>query len=121
MKLLFLPAVRLLDRLSYPLKFGLIILVCAAASLVMLTQIFTSLRDQIDVTERQISGLTLFDAGFAVVLNTQQHRGLSAGVLGGSTELAPKREQKAADLRATIAALDAAIAADVSWAKLQQG
>jgi methyl-accepting chemotaxis protein len=121
MKLLFLPAVRLLDRLSYPLKFGLIILVCAAASLVMLTQIFTSLRDQIDVTERQISGLTLFDAGFAVVLNTQQHRGLSAGVLGGSTELAPKREQKAADLRATIAALDAAIAADATWAKLQQG
>ena len=31
MKLLFLPAIRLLDRLSYPLKFGLIILVCAAA------------------------------------------------------------------------------------------
>jgi methyl-accepting chemotaxis protein len=121
MKLLFQPAVRLLDRLSYPLKFGLIILVCAVASLIMLTQIFTTLRDEIDVTERQISGLSLFDAGFAVLLNTQQHRGLSAGVLGGSNELAAKREQKAAELRATISTLDSTLAADPSWAALQQG
>ena len=112
MKILFQPAVRLLDRLSYPLKFGLIILVCAVASVILLAQIFTSLRDEIRVTEREIAGLHLFDAGFGVILKTQQHRGLSAGVLGGSSELAPKREAKAAELRAAIGALDAAIDAD---------
>ena len=66
MKILFQPAVRLLDRLSYPLKFGLIILVCAVASVILLAQIFTSLRDEIRVTEREIAGLHLFDAGFGV-------------------------------------------------------
>ena len=121
MKILFQPAVRLLDRLSYPLKFGLIILVCAVASVILLVQIFTSLRDEIRVTEREIAGLHLFDAGFGVILKTQQHRGLSAGVLGGSSELAPKREAKAAELRAAIGALDAAIDGDAGWSGLRAG
>lgn len=121
MKLIFQPAVRLLDRLNYPLKFGLIILVCMLASVILLMQIYTSLRDEIHVTEREIAGLKLFDAGFAVILNTQQHRGLSAGVLGGSRELAPQREQKAADLRAAIAALDGVIASEAGWSALQGG
>jgi len=121
MKLLFLPAIRLLDRLSYPFKFGLIILVCAAASLVLLSQIFTSLREEIRVTQQEIAGLELFDAGFAVILKTQQHRGLSAGVLGGSSDLVPRREQKAVELKAAMNALDAAIAADPAWAVLKPG
>ena len=121
MKILFQPAVRLLDRLSYPLKFGLIILVCAVASVILLAQIFTSLRDEIRVTEREIAGLHVFDAGFGVILKTQQHRGLSAGVLGGSSELATKREAKAAELRAAIGALDAAIDADAGWSGLRAG
>ena len=121
MKLLFLPAIRLLDRLSYPFKFGLIILVCAVASLVLLSQIFASLRDEIRVTRQEIAGLELFDAGFAVILKTQQHRGLSAGVLGGSSDLMPRREQKAAELEAAMKSLDAAIAADPAWAALAPG
>ena len=121
MKLLFLPAIRLLDRLSYPLKFGLIILVCAAASAILLTQIFTNLRSEIRVTQQEIAGLELFDAGFAVILKTQQHRGLSAGVLGGSADMVPKREQKAQELKAAMTALDAAIAREATWAPLQPG
>jgi methyl-accepting chemotaxis protein len=121
MKLLFLPAIRLLDRLSYPLKFGLIILVCAAASAILLSQIFSNLRSEMRVTQQEIAGLELFDAGFAVILKTQQHRGLSAGVLGGSADLAPKREQKAQELKAAMDTLDAAIAREASWAALQPG
>ena len=68
MKLLFVPAIRLLDRLSYPLKFGLIILVCAAASAILLTQIFVNLRGEIRLTQQEIAGIDLFDAGFAVIL-----------------------------------------------------
>ena len=121
MKLLFLPAIRLLDRLSYPLKFGLIILVCAAASAILLTQIFVNLRGEIRLTQQEIAGLELFDAGFAVILKTQQHRGLSAGVLGGSADMVPKREQKAQELKAAMTALDAAIAREATWAPLQLG
>ena len=60
----------------------------------------------------------LFDAGFAVILKTQQHRGLSAGVLGGSADLVPKREQKAQELKAAMTALDAAIASEATGAPL---
>ncbi len=121
MKLLFLPAIRLLDRLSYPLKFGLIILVCAAASAILLSQIFISLRSEMRLTQQEIAGLELFDASFAVILKTQQHRGLSAGVLGGSADLAPKRAQKALELKAAMAGLDAALAREPGWAALQPG
>ena len=119
MKLLFLPAIRLLDRLRYPFKFGLIILVCAIASVVLLSQILASLRDEIRVTRQELAGLTLFDAGFAVILKTQQHRGLSAGVLGGSADLVARREQKAVELGAAMSALDGALTADPAWAVLK--
>ncbi len=121
MKALFLPVVGLLDRLSYPLKFGLILLVWVASAAAMLAQIYVSLSSDIKATERELAGLALFDAGFGVVLLTQQHRGLSAGVLGGSTDLIPQREKKAAELGAAIARVDAALAAEPLWSSLQPG
>ena len=119
MKTLFLPAIRLLDRLNYPLKFALILLVCGLSAAALLAQIFVSLREDMTVAEREIAGLTLFDAGFGVVLLTQQHRGLNAGVLGGSKEMIPRREAKAAEIEGAIAKLDAAIAAEPMWQPLQ--
>lgn len=119
MKALFLPAIRLLDRLNYPLKFSLILLVCGLSAAALLAQIFVSLREDMTVAEREIAGLTLFDAGFGVVLLAQQHRGLNAGVLGGSTELIPRREAKAAEIEGAISKLDAAIAAEPIWQPLQ--
>ncbi|ENO84385.1 methyl-accepting chemotaxis protein [Thauera linaloolentis] len=119
MKTLFLPAVRLLDRLSYPLKFALILFVCSTAALALLTQIYVSLHENMQVAEREIAGLTLFDAGFGVVLLTQQHRGLSAGVLGGSAEMVPRREAKAMELQAAMTKLDHAIEADPLWQPLK--
>lgn len=119
MKTFFLPAIHLLDRLSYPLKFALILLVCALAASALLAQIFVSLREDMQVAEREIAGLTLFDAGFGVVLLTQQHRGLTAGVVGGSAELVPKRDAKAVELQAAMAKLDEAIAVDQAWQPLQ--
>ncbi|WP_341649578.1 hypothetical protein [Thauera humireducens] len=119
MKALFLPAIRLLDRLNYPLKFSLILLVCGLSAAALLAQIFVSLREDMTVAEREIAGLTLFDAGFGVVLLAQQHRGLNAGVLGGSTELIPRREAKAAEIEGAISKLDAAIAAEPMWQPLQ--
>ncbi|WP_341645162.1 methyl-accepting chemotaxis protein [Thauera sp. SDU_THAU2] len=119
MKTLFVPAIRLLDRMNYPFKFMLIMFVCFATALALLAQVYISLRQNMDVAEREIAGLTLFDAGFDVVLLTQQHRGLSAGVLGGSTEMVPQREAKAGELQAALSKLDAAIGADPLWRPLQ--
>ncbi|MDY0047857.1 MAG: nitrate- and nitrite sensing domain-containing protein, partial [Thauera propionica] len=119
MKTLFLPAVRLLDRLNYPLKFSLILLVCGLSAAALLAQIFVSLREDMTVAEREIAGLTLFDAGFAVVLLTQQHRGLNAGVLGGSTELIPKRDAVARELEGAVARLETSMATDSAWVPLQ--
>ena len=46
------------------------------------------------MTEREIAGLQLFDAGFGVILKTQQHRGLSAGVLGAAASWRPSARRR---------------------------
>ena len=121
MRFLLKPAVHVLDRLSYPLKFGLIALICALAASVLLAQMMANLRADMRLTEREIVGLELVDAGTGVLLMIQQHRGLSAGVLGGSAELASKLKERAGALGESIARLDALLDADAELASLRPG
>ncbi|QDF97645.1 chemotaxis protein [Azoarcus sp. DD4] len=121
MDLLFRPVIGLLDRLRYPYKFALIGFVSIAASIALLAQIYAGLRQDIVFTEREIAGVSLLDKGFAVLVLSQQHRGLSAGVLGGSDALRPKVAEKAAALNQAIATLDAELAQDEGWAPLRAG
>ncbi|MBN8442598.1 MAG: HAMP domain-containing protein [Thauera sp.] len=115
MRFLFKPAISLLDRLSYPLKFGLIVLVCAASATLLLSGLFLKLRHDVRLTEQEIAGLELVDAGVKVTLLVQQHRGLSAGILGGSAALAPDLKEKAAAAGAAAARIDALLAANADW------
>lgn len=115
MRFLFTPAIRLLDRLSYPLKFGLIVLVCAASAALLFSKLFLQLREDVRLTEQEIAGLELVDAGVKVMLLVQQHRGLSAGVLGGSAALAPNLKEKAVAVGAAAAQIDALLAGSSDW------
>ncbi|ANQ85432.1 methyl-accepting chemotaxis protein [Azoarcus olearius] len=118
MDVLFRPVIVLLDRLRYPYKFALIGFVSVAASVALLAQIYIGLSQDIEFTEREVAGLTLLDRGFAVLVTSQQHRGLSAGVLGGSDALRPKVAERAAALADAMAKLDAELAAP-QWAPLR--
>ncbi|THF65218.1 methyl-accepting chemotaxis protein [Pseudothauera rhizosphaerae] len=115
----FAPAILLLDRLRYPFKFLLVALVFVLASASLLYQVYSRLNDSIVATEREVAGLQLLDRSLNALLLAQQHRGLSAGVLGGSAALKAPREEKAAALREALAEVSRALAADIRWRPLQ--
>ena len=121
MNLIFRPVIGLLDRLHYPWKFALIGLVSVLASIALLAQIYAGLRSDMTATERELAGLALLDQGFAVLVLSQQHRGLSSGLLGGSEDLRPTVVAKGAALREAMATVDGALAADPEWAPLRGG
>ncbi|MDY0073313.1 MAG: methyl-accepting chemotaxis protein [Thauera sp.] len=118
MKTIFLPAIYFLDRLRYSLKFALVMVLTLAVAVALFIQVFVQFNHEIRTTEAEIAGLKLFDSGFVVVLLTQQHRGLSAGVLGGSQELVPVREAKGEELQRALGMLDEMLASESAWADL---
>lgn len=115
MDIIFRPIMALLDRFRYPWKFALIGLVCALGTAVLLSQVYTGLRENIRFTEREIAGLDVLDTAFSALVLSQQHRGLSAGVLGGGDALRPELAQKAVDLKAALESVDAELARAPEW------
>ncbi|PKO53234.1 MAG: chemotaxis protein, partial [Betaproteobacteria bacterium HGW-Betaproteobacteria-21] len=109
----------LLDRFRYPWKFAIIALVCALGTAVLLSQVYVGLRQNISFTEREVSGLGVLDKAFSVLVLSQQHRGLSAGLLGGSEALRPQVAQKALGLQEAMTAVDAELGRMPEWDALQ--
>lgn len=118
MDILFRPIMSLLDRFRYPWKFASICLVCLLGTLALLGQIYFSLTKDIDFTQREIAGLELLDNSFSVLVISQQHRGLSSGLLGGSEDLRPRVADRAKALADAIAKVDTELAGNADWAPL---
>ena len=119
MDILFRPVMGLLDRFRYPWKFAIIALVCALGTAVLLSQVYVGLRQNISFTEREVSGLGVLDKAFSVLVLSQQHRGLSAGLLCGSEALRPQVAQKALGLQEAMTAVDAELGRMPEWDALQ--
>ncbi|MBI5438834.1 MAG: PAS domain S-box protein [Nitrosomonadales bacterium] len=94
MRTLFLPAIALMNRLDYARKFMLLALVSMAAFSVVAYSLFASLNKEISVLRRELEGIRLIGQIPKIVQPIQQHRGLSAGVLGGVETMRGKRSAK---------------------------
>jgi hypothetical protein len=66
-------------------------------------------RSDIEVAQQELEGIKPSSSLLKIIQLTQQHRGLSALVLGGDTTSAAVREAKAQEVNKEIAALDALI------------
>ncbi|NMG63383.1 HAMP domain-containing protein [Azoarcus indigens] len=121
MSTFFMPAVLLLDKLRYPVKFLLVALAFGLAAATLLYQVYHQFNGSILVAERERAGLDLLDQTMSALLLAQQHRGLSAGVLGGSAELKPQQAEKAAALRSALGDVERSLAADGRWQPLLPG
>ncbi|MBR0566274.1 methyl-accepting chemotaxis protein [Azoarcus sp. L1K30] len=119
MDILFRPVMGLLDRFRYPWKFAIIATVCALGSVVLLWQVYVGLRDDITLSERELAGLVVLDKAYAVLVLSQQHRGLSAGLLGGSEDLRPAVAEKAGALDKALTVVDAELEGTPEWHALQ--
>lgn len=91
MKLLFSPAELLMNRLSYPIKFGVLgLLVFLAFASLMLT-LAGQLNRTIERAESELVATALARPLSSLIELTQQHRGVSAMLLGGNTDMADRR------------------------------
>ncbi|HQU88601.1 MAG TPA: methyl-accepting chemotaxis protein [Denitromonas sp.] len=109
MRVLFTPAVRLLNQLRYTTKFLLIGGTAALASMFLLFQLYTQIQMARDMTSQEQSGLVVLDASIKTLTKMQQHRGTTSGLLGGDTSLAPKIAALAEEVEQAVAEVDAAL------------
>lgn len=100
------PATTLMNRFTYPVKFAILGGLFLVVIGVLLYNLFLSLNQTILTAERELDGLALIAPISRMVQYLQQHRGLSAGHLGGNKELAAiraEREQETAGAMQRVA------------------
>ena len=93
-------------------KFLLLGLFVAIAVLLPYVQTMRTSQESIDFKLEEISGLVPVNAIVKVIQLTQEHRGLSASVLGGNSADASVRSAKEKEVDAALTILEAAINAD---------
>ncbi|MDC6684942.1 hypothetical protein N4Q63_28145, partial [Leclercia adecarboxylata] len=91
MKLVFAPAELLMNRLNYPSKFALIGLLVFLAFASLMWTIAGQLNRTIERAENELVATALARPLSKLVELTQQHRGVSAMLLGGNSAMADRR------------------------------
>ena len=103
MQVFFPPAVSLMNRLDITRKFVLLGLMSLVAIAVVVYSLFVSLDQDIDFSQRELKGLELVKAFPHTVQKLQEHRSLSAGLLGGNETM---RDSLASTEKEVAEALD---------------
>ncbi len=112
MKLLFSPAELLMNRLSYPVKFGVIgLLVFLAFASLMLT-IAGQLNRTIERAESELVASSLTRPLSRLIELTQQHRGVSSMLLGGNAAVVGRRDALQTSVATALAEMERALAED---------
>ncbi|MCB1937608.1 MAG: methyl-accepting chemotaxis protein [Rhodocyclaceae bacterium] len=126
MKAIFRPAVLLLNQLRYTTKFLLICVIALGASAVLMAQIYIQSNDALSFVEREQAGLAVLTPSMGVLTLMQQHRGMTAGMLGGDASLTPKVAAKAAALDTAVDTLSTALGStgagfglDATWSDVK--
>ena len=99
---LFLPAIALMNRMSYTRKFSLLWMLSMAAIAVVVYSLFVSLDRVIQPSEKQLDGLVLIEPISRAIQTIQLHRGVSAALLGGNETLQDMRAAREKKLRGRL-------------------
>lgn len=102
MNALFSPAVALLNRMRYPKKFALLGVIALLVIGSLLVQLAMTLREDIDFAEKEVDALGIAPRLLQVIQTSQQHRGLSSGLLNGNEEMRPLLQKKTGEVAAAI-------------------
>ncbi|MDH5613173.1 MAG: EAL domain-containing protein [Gammaproteobacteria bacterium] len=86
-----IPAIALLNRMSYTKKFTLLWLLSMIAIAVVVYHLFVSLDRIIQPSERELDGLALIEPIAKTIQTIQLHRGISAALLGGNEAMRNQR------------------------------
>ncbi len=120
MQTLFSPAVSLMNRLKYPVKFAFIAFFALLAVGVLLWSLTANLWSTIRLSSNELIAVELIRPLHKQVQLTQQHRGLSAGFLGGNQSMKEKLDAKQGEVVNAVKAVDAVEAAHSSLLQTSQ-
>ena len=115
-----------LNRLRLRQKFMLLGVFALAAVAIPFYSFILADQYAIEFAQEELSGVGPMNITLKTIQLVQQHRGLSAAVLGGNEAQAEPRRSKEAEVNQTIATMDKQLAEDgrstlqESWAKLKQ-
>lgn len=106
MRHIFSPAVQLMNRLNYPVKFLLIGFFVFTAISILLGSLAYNAFTTINLTRKEIAATELLRPLNKSIQLLQQHRGLSAGLLGGNQAMQETLNKKQGEVQETMAAVD---------------
>ena len=107
MKAIFSPAMFLMDRLKYPVKFMLIFAIILVPLVVLSSLLISSLNKDATFLENERAGLAYIKVARQPLEQIQQHRGMTAAYLNGATEFKDRIMAKRQDVDKQLAALTA--------------
>lgn len=113
MQALFSPAVALMNRLRFTHKFALMGVVITLAIVLLIGTLFRTLDANLEASRAELRGLAVVKPMQQLIQYVQQHRGLAGGVLAGNAAMQEKRVAKAAEVAATLRALEAVAAPEL--------
>ncbi len=109
MNTVFAPAVALLNKMRYPVKFGLVGAISFLIMLALLVQLAGSLKTSLTSTENELDAIGRVPKVMLLIQLTQQHRGLSSAVLSGNEAMGPALAKKTEELVGAMKQADDAL------------
>lgn len=107
MNALLYPARALMSRMRFGPKMMLVMGVMLLTTVMLAVNVTMTHVDSLRLFERERAGAQYARTLLALMLEVQQHRGLSSALLGGDASVAPKVEAKAGEVAQSIEALKA--------------
>lgn len=98
----YLPSVKLMDRLKYPQKFLVISLSFLVLITVLIYIVISNLNRQIEFTERELIGAEYIQPVMELIINLEQHRGVTYGYLNGAADFKDEITQEELQIRNNI-------------------
>lgn len=109
MQAVFSPAISLMNRLRYRTKFVVVGAVVTALMVVLIGTVFSLLDGVIRTAQHELDGIRMLRPVNRMVQHMQQHRGMSAGLLGGNEAMREKRAAKEKEISEALAAAGATL------------
>lgn len=90
----FFPAIALMQRLNYTRKLPLLVSMLMLAIALVMVNLYTSLGQDIRISQRQLQGLAMIEPASRAVHAIQRHRGIAAALLSGNAHLLTQRARQ---------------------------
>lgn len=105
MKAILLPAMYLMERLRYPLKFGLIFLVVLVPLVVLSITLIAHIDEGLEIVRHERQGLAYIKIVRQPIEHIQQHRGMTSAFLNGAETFRERIMSKRGEVDQAMAAL----------------